>query len=202
MGTKTAAQIISAARTLANDSREGQYRRADPDYLVWLNDGLRRICAAHPEESTVAATLSLVSGPWQTLPVEAVGLVRPVCAMNGGLPGSAITPVAEAMLDVSNPDWRAEAASPTPKHTIHSPGNGVRDYAVYPPATAGATIRVIYAVMPDEVEAVGDTIPINDRFANALQSYILFRYFSLDAEDTANAAVAASYYKLFTEELA
>ena len=200
MGTRTAESIIATVRVLANDARAGKYRREDPEYLAWLNDAQRRICTVIPEESTVHGDVSLVSGIWQQLPAEATKLIRPLCNMVGAQPGRSITPATEALMDSSTPDWRSTDASGEIKHVMYDPAYGSRDFSVYPPAVAGSTIRVVYGVVPDDI-AMDDPIVVNDRFVNAIQAYMLFRYYSVDAEDASNANVAATYYKLFAEEI-
>ncbi len=204
MGTITAEQIIRDVRVLNNDSVAARYRHQDADYFAWLNDGIRQICNLHPEECTELMVLALVEGVNQTLPDAVIKLRRPIRNMGigGATPGTVVTFADMETMDLFLPSWHMTSTAQDIKHIFYATKLDSNQFAVYPPAKATSTVQVEADVYPDALDDAADIIPIADRYTNALQAYILFRYFSTDGEDAANAAAAASYYNLFTAETA
>ena len=202
MGTITGTEISQAVRVLSHDNG-ATYRWSDAVHLVWLNDALRTLCTKRPEESSKEAVVTLVAGTKQQLPDEAVLLLRPVCNMGvgGATVGSSVTLADRASLELLFPLWRMDTATQDTDHVLYDPQADARRFEVYPPAVSTSTIKVLYATMPAPLAALTDPIPVNDRYANALQAYMLFRYFSVDAEDATNGQAATSYFNLFNAEV-
>jgi hypothetical protein len=85
-----------------------------------------------------------------------------------------------------------------------------RDFFVYPPATTVARLEVAYAQVPtphtltDEQlgnTATAEVIRIDDVFANALLDYMLYRAYTKDADQAANAQRAVAHYQAFQNAL-
>lgn len=203
MGAITGTEISNAVRILSQDNGSTK-RYEDSTHLVWMNEALRAVCAKHPEESSVMQVLALGAGIWQTLPTSALRLLKPICNMGvgGATYGSAVRFTDKDALEQFNPNWQTATAAQDIEHVLYDPDLDSRRFAVYPPALVTSTVQVLYATIPTAMVALADAIPINDSYANAVQAYMMFRYFSTDTEDAANAQAAASYYELFKTEVA
>lgn len=203
MGTMTGTQISAAVRILCSDN--GATKRYEDDvHLVWLNDAVRALCAFHPEESSTLLTIELDDGPWQTLPASVQRMLKPVRNMgaDGATPGSLVFFCSPETLDRLDPGWHVGTPAQVVQNVLYDPSLDARRFLVYPPSPGGYYIQALCATMPTEMAALSETIHVSDRYANALQAYMMFRYFSTDAEDASNAQAAEAYYKLFTAEAA
>lgn len=202
MGTITGTEISTAVRILSHDNGATK-RWDDATHLIWLNDAIRALCTKRPEESSTHAVLTLVAGTVQTLPDAAILLIKPLCNMGvgGATVGSSVTLADQNSLELLYPSWRSAAGSQDIDHILYEPKIDANRFEVSPPALATSTVKVLYATLPTPLADLVDPIPVSDRYANALQAYMLFRYFSADAEDAANAQAATSYFNLFTAEV-
>lgn len=202
MGTITGTEVSQAVRVLSHDNG-ATYRWSDAVHLTWLNDAVRALCTKRPEESSTHAVLTLSPGTMQTLPDAALLLIKPICNMGvgGATPGSSVTMADQGSLELLYPAWRNETAAQDIDHILYEPKIDANRFEVFPPAVWTSTVKVLYATMPTPLAALADPIPVNDRYANALQAYMLFRYFSVDAEDAANGQAATSYFNLFNAEV-
>lgn len=192
MATFTGTQIVARARFLSQDTDPAKYRDSDPDMLAWLNEATRALCELVPAESLSTEDLVLVAGAKQTIPARATALVDVVRNVDG----NAVTPTSRELLDVFTPGWQTMANASSIVHYIPSAKNP-KVFHTYPPATAGVELEVVLAVPPAEMAALTETIKVNDTYAAALINYVLFRLYSKDAEDAANAALAKGYYDAF-----
>lgn len=199
MGTITGTEISQAVRVLSHDN-DTTYRWNDAVHLVWLNDAIRALCAKRPEESVKEGAVNLASGTRQELPDEAVLLLRPICNMYYGI-GAAVTFADRQSLDLQYPTWRLAAPNIEISHVLYNPEVDINHYEVYPPALAESALLLLYSVIPTPRTSLSETIPVSDKYVNALQAYMMFRYFSADAEDAANGQAATSYFNLFNAEV-
>ena len=73
---------------------------------------------------------------------------------------------------------------------------------MYPKAPATAWyVELVTSVPPTDTNDSGGVIGIDDTYAPALLSYVLYRAYAKDAEAAASAQLAASYFAAFRAEM-
>ena len=74
-------------------------------------------------------------------------------------------------------------------------------FYVYPPATAGNKIELIYAATPTDLASADAVITIKDSYRNPLLDYVLFRSFAEDGEIEGAGARAMAHKQAFDQFL-
>ncbi|MEE4238746.1 MAG: DUF6682 family protein, partial [Anderseniella sp.] len=106
-------------------------------------------------------------------------------------------------LDDQRRIWHNDRPSPTIAQWMFDPRDP-RSFMVYPPATTGAQLEVLYSELPQphaltneqlSNPATTETLRLPDHAANMVLDYVLFRAYSKDAEYSANASRAAAHYQ-------
>lgn len=200
MGTITAQTIIDKAQIVLQDTTA--VRWSEPELLGWLNDGQREIVILRPDANATIANTTLVAGTLQTIPAggyQLLGVIRNM-GSSGNTPGRAVRRVDRDTLDSQIPDWHTAASSDTTVHFVFESTVPKRFY-VYPPANAGQRLEISYSAAPADVAALGNTITLDDIYANPLTDYILYRAFSKDFEQQGTAAQAAAARQSFENTL-
>lgn len=194
-----ASAIISKAQTILQDT--AGVRWTGTEGLGWLNDGQREIAALKPDAYTKIANIVLVNGTKQTIPADGVRLVSVLRNMGSGTtPGDAIRPVKRQALDANVPSWHSMAGAAVTQHYVvefFAP----KSLYVYPPGIAGNQIESLYEAVPPDVAAIGNVISLDDIYANPLIDYVLYRFFSKDAELPGMAERAILARKAFDNTL-
>lgn len=200
MPTLQAQDILNKASVLLQDTTNVRWPQAE--LLGWLNDALREIAIARPDQSSKYGNVSLVAGTRQTLPADAIELMRVVrnTGVGGTTPGLAIRKVPQELLDSQIPNWHATAPAATIKHFTYD-ARDPHHFYVYPPADGTTEVEVLYNAAPAKLNAYTDTIVIDDIFANSALDYVMFRAYSKDLEEAGNTQRAEMHYKMFTERL-
>jgi len=178
------------------------------DRLVrYLNDGQREIATLRPDAMNAAASLNLVAGAKQAIPVDGEKLIK-VLSNNSTASKRACTKVEITLLDNQIPGWRGLTGATEILHWMFDPLEP-KAFEVYPPAASGAVLMIEYAKRPTDIEepasgslytAVTGDIGVSELFGNALQDYILYR---CHAENTkyAQPARAQAHYAAFGNAL-
>lgn len=175
----------------------------DPNYEFWskgdllgfMIDGLGEMIPYTPDQFTHNVDVTLVDGAQQSMPLNAIDLITPVCNLVGTVPDRAIRPVSLPALDRASPSWRTAAASATTKGVAYDRGNPDVFY-VTPPAIAGNKIRLGLLVQPLDLEFYMD-VPVDETYFSALKNYIYFRAFSRDDDHAAQNVRAMSHLEAF-----
>ena len=194
MATITASSILSKASVLLIDT--DRVRWSESELLGWLNAGQREIVLQRPEAYVVTRDVPLVAGTRQTIPADAVRLVKVV--RNTG--GRAVSLVNPDMLDAEDPEWHAGTASATVIHYLYDQ-HDQHVYYVYPPNTGAGQVEVALSAAPPDVVSAGNVISIDDVYANVLLDYVLYRALAKDSGVSANLSRATLYYQAFGASL-
>lgn len=194
MATVTASSILTKASVLLLDVARTRWSEAE--LLGWLNAGQREIVLQRPEAYVVTRNVPLVAGTRQTIPEDAVRLVKVV--RNTG--GRAVSLVNPDMLDAEDPDWHTGTASATVIHYLYDQ-HDQHVYYVYPPNTGGGRVEAALSAAPPDVASAGNVISIDDIYANALLDYVLYRAMAKDSGSSANLSRATLYYQAFGSSL-
>lgn len=200
MPTITAATLISRAQTIIQDV--AGVRWPSSELLGWLNDGQREIVALNHSANSKTANLTCAAGTKQTIPTDGITLMDVVRNMgtSGTVPGTAVRMVSRTILDAQLPDWHSSTSSTVIKHYCFD-ARTPKNFYVYPPAQSGTKLEIVYAATPTDVAVAGDTIALDDIYANALVDYMLFRAYSKDTEFAGNASRAAAARQSFENSL-
>ncbi|NBP80055.1 hypothetical protein EBU58_04930 [bacterium] len=179
---------------------ESSARWTMPELVRYLNDGQREIVIYRPDATSTTTTVALVAGARQTLPATAFKLLDVMRNTSGAK--AAVRKIDQKLLEAQLPEWQIGTSSTIIKHYMYD----LRDidvFYVYPPAAVGASLEMLLSVKPTDIAeqatlgAVTGNISVLDLFANALQSYILYRAFAKDAEYAGNGALATAHYTAF-----
>lgn len=194
----TAQSILQRVVTTLID--EGNVRWTVTELIRYLNDGQREIVTYRPDATATTASVALVAGARQTLPTTAYKLLDVIRNTSGAK--SAVRKVDQKLLEAQLPDWQSGTGNVTVKHYMYDLRD-IRVFYVYPPAAVGASLEMLFSAKPTDigeqtsVQDVTGNISVLDLFANALQSYMLYRAFAKDAEYAGNAAMASAHYGAF-----
>lgn len=197
-----ASDIIDRARIVLNDA-DG-VRWLDAEFFKWINDGQRAITLIRPDASVTNAALTLVGGTKQSLPTNApaglrlLDVIRNIDGSGNG--GRAIRMVDRDVLDTQNPTWHTDTAATTIKNYTYD-NRDPKTFYVYPPASSGTKVEVIYSVNPTDVTANNSSLSVADIYADPLLNYVLHRAYSKDAEFAQNFQLSAMYLQIFQQML-
>jgi hypothetical protein len=198
MSTITTASIIDKAQIILQDTTG--IRWPDDELLGWLNDGQREIVIFKPNAFVKNQAVALVAGTKQTLPADGVQLIDVVRNMGGGTtPGRSIRIAMREILDSQVPNWHTITPAAEIKHYMYTPLDP-RTYYVYPPATGGNFVELIYGAAPNESTLSG-TITLDDIYQTVLMDYMLYRAYSKDTEFAADQNRAMNHQKAYLSAL-
>lgn len=189
-----AANILSRAAIIVQDMTN--VRWPESELLGWLNDGRRELAIARPDIYSTVATQALSAGAKQTLPPGALRLMDIPRNTNG----AAITLTQRGFLDQQNPSWHQMSPAITVKHFMLDERNQ-GTYWVYPPATSGASVEIIYQAAPDDYATNSNLTAYEELYGGAMVDYICYRAFSKDSEYAGNAQRALAHYTQFINAL-
>lgn len=200
MSTITAQTIIDRVQVILQDTTAVRWPEAE--LLNWLNDGQREITALRADAFSKITNVTCVTGTKQTIPTsDGLRLLDVLRNMGSGgsTPGGAIRKVPRQILDGQTPNWHASTPSATIKHYVFDE-RAPKTFYVYPPATAGTQLEILYAATPTDV-ALGDVISLDDIYMTPLIDYVLYRAYLKDTEYAGNAQRAVAARQAFENTL-
>jgi hypothetical protein len=161
----TAQAIVDRSRvTLIDDAK---ITWSDADLLAYLNMGIAQACGSLLILYVLTEMAALAAGPRQALP--AGGLLLLDIPRNQA--GDTVKQAHASEFAKTRPNWPQETPSANPRYFLYD-RRAPLSFMVYPPATAGAQVELVYGATPDPV-ALGDTIPISTAFDTALWAYVI-----------------------------
>jgi hypothetical protein len=201
MGTLTGQQIVDRAWIKALDTGlDATKRWPAAEALLWVNDGQREVVNQLPKAYTLASNATLVAGTRQTL--AALGYPNDLAVVDvvRNVGGRAITKCDRTWLDQTRPLWHSEASA-SAQHWMFDERDPTAFY-LYPGSPgAGHQVEVVRVATPADLGSLASTIVLADIYANALQWFVLFSFFSKDAVHVKSAALAANYWNFFMQSL-
>lgn len=206
MSTVTAQSILDRAWIIVQDTAGASgVRWPEDEMLDWVNDAQREIVLLHPQACVLTANPVIQTGTRQSLAglslTTGIRVIDVIRNMTSALaPGRAIRLITREVLDAQRPNWHAETGSEI-IHWMFDPRD-TKSFYVYPALnaaaiSAAAKAELVYSSSPVSLAAVGDTIAVDDVYANSMLNYVLFRAYSKDAEYAQNVALSQAYYQLF-----
>ncbi|MNY05295.1 hypothetical protein D3C86_1380080 [compost metagenome] len=160
----------------------------------WLNDAAVEVVIRRPSAHAITVTHELVAGVRQELPEDGIQLLD-VPRNTAGRP---IRRVDRQLLDDQRPDWVTQAAGTTKHYTYDDRVS--TEFYVYPPATAGAQVELLYSAPPPSVADDEDQLQLSRIYTSPLLSFMLYRALAKDSE-FADGALAATHFQAFSEAI-
>lgn len=189
------------ASVLLQDVRDAL---SDPDSATWpdaaligyLNQALRMLTIARPDAGAGSAVLTLAAGSEQALPAGGLRLISIFCNVNVG--GALIAPAVRHIDRLSLDDVLGSWISAAPSAVVYEYWYDERNPTKFwtNPVTAGAKIKAQYSATPTVITAAGDTIPVEDAFAAALQEWMLYLAWRRDDETSPTHARAMAHRQI------
>jgi hypothetical protein len=203
MATLTAQNVIDRVNDTLQDTTN--VRWPTTELLRYLNDSQREIVLLRPDASVTTAAVALTANETkQSLPTSGVRLLDVTRNMGtaGSTPGTAIRLISREVLDTQVSTWHSDTGQTVVKHYVFDPRNP-KIFYVYPRVHASTAVYVelVYSSSPADVSAIGNTITLDDIYANAMIDFMLYRAYSKDAEYAANSAYASQHYQSFLTSL-
>lgn len=191
--------LFDTVRDIIQDT--GKVRWSDNELLRYLNDGRRDIAVVRPDLYSETTNLALVAGTRQSVPSDGTRLIDAVRNVTAAdVVGRAVRIVEREVLDAQSPDWHTEPASTVIKHFMYDEREP-KTFYVYPPATAGHKLTIVYSKAPTEITSLDldstSVLAREDIFVGALTDYLAYRCFSKDAEFAGNSQRAVMHYQAF-----
>lgn len=193
------ATLVHRAGLLLQD--EEHIRWTVKEMIEWINEGVGALIRMKPAAGARRAVLGLSPGARQRVDGSDIQLIDVVCNIGGDdvTPGRAVRRVERYQLDSADPNWQAMPRSTTIRHYAYDDRMPTVFY-VYPPAAVGAKVEILRAVLPEDVNAIGDNVGLSIEYADAMLNYLMFRCVSKDSE-YAQAAMATGYYQAFVSSM-
>lgn len=203
MGILTAQNLIDRVNDTLQDTTNVRWPTAE--LLRYLNDGQREVVLLRPDSSVTTQAIQLAANETkQALPSTGIRLLDVTRNMGatGYTPGGAVRLISREVLDTQVPTWHSDTGQTAVKHYMFDP-RSPKQFYVYPRVHASTQVWVelVYSSAPTDVAALGNTITLDDIYANALVDFVLYRAYSKDAEYAANVAYSQQRYQSFLTSL-
>lgn len=159
--------INRALKTLLDDIAPAPNTNySAPELLDYANASIRLVCLYKPDVFVAAESFTLAAGARQTLGTRGHTFIR--------APGFRQFDMDD--LDHAIPGWTSQAQAAT--EGVIPDKDHPRDFWVYPPAAAAATIPIVYGATPPVLTATTDLIPIDDVYEPVIYMLILAHAYS------------------------
>ncbi|QNK66085.1 DUF6682 family protein [Variovorax sp. PAMC26660] len=189
-----AKQILRKARFLLSDP--DAVRWSDPDLLGWLNSAQLQIVAVRPDAKATKVDHPLALGVEQVIPANGTKLLDVIRNTSG----RAVTLISRDQLSSYDPDWYTSAPSATTKHYTFDESDP-KSFEVFPPAAAGAKVRLLYAAIPTDCADVDSAIDLDAIYEGPLIDFVCYRAWAQDSDNPGDAGNAANAISTFMQAL-
>lgn len=175
----------------------------------WINEAYLAITLLRPDASSKSGAFTCVEGTRQNITASfatALRLLDVTRNLTTSSDKKVIRAVQRPVLDDQRPAWHTETPTENIQHFTFDPRQP-KEFFVYPPASAGAEIEVVYTDAPethslseadlDPATGSAEVIKLDDTYMTPIIDWVLYRAYSKDAEYGANEARAAAAYQSF-----
>lgn len=194
--TVYAASLLTRASEALQDT--SYVRWTEAELLRYLYDGVQALITARPDMSTTTAAFTPAVGARQTLPSEAVALVDVL--NNTATNKRAVTKVSQPLMEATNRDWMSATPADTAVNYMYDLRTP-RTWYIYPPATGGGSVDIVYSVFPAETTSRVGTYDLSSQWQTPLLAYVLGRAYAKDAEYGGNMALSTTYMSAFAKDI-
>jgi hypothetical protein len=192
--------ILDRAQDILQDTTKVRWPEAE--LIRYLNDAQREVVLHKPDASSVTGLVTCAAGTKQAIPNTGLRLLDVIRNMGttGTAPGNAVTLVGRGVLDAQRRGWHAESPSASIDHYVFD-SRDPKTFYVYPPATSGVRLEVMYSVVPATLTSASSSIGLDATYTNALIDYVLYRAYSKDADFAANLDRSLTHYQAFAQSM-
>ena len=201
MGTMTGMDIADRAWRKVNEETGGTAVRWTADEaLDYINDAQREIVNINFKANTLRSNPTLAAGSRQDLKLmgltDAISLVTVYASMNsaGATRIRSLTKRERAWFDDNKPTWHTTVGDPV--YWIYDDDEPTV-FWIYPQPSGAMKVELAYAASPAPLATLADTIVLPDTYANAIQYFVLFSFFSKRTNYAGDPNMAQAYYALF-----
>lgn len=206
----TTGDVLKRARITLSD--ETSTRWPLTQLLDHINDCMRQIAIDAPEAIGKTGVISLAAGTLQSLPDQAMSLIRVNCNVTGSDPnwvrGQAVTPISRAILDAQIPNWQKSAVMPFAAKVAHVIEDDAvhRTFHVFPGNNGTGLIEIVVAERPAVLVEPGSPtvlgsytveVGLDDAYLNAVVDYVVSRALQKDLAMPGIAQRAVAHYQQF-----
>jgi hypothetical protein len=145
------------------------------ELVPYINHAITEIVSLDKKAYPVAATLSLVAGPVQSVGTTYIELLDVVCnIVSTATIGRTVTFMPKQHMDSALPEWMTYTANATVRHVVrdeYDPGA----FYVFPPqpSVSPGKLRVVVSQAPT-VDDVTDAFPLDANYVPAVVDYTLY----------------------------
>lgn len=207
MGTLTGQYIADGAWTKVNEAIGGSaVRWPAAEALRWINNGQREIVNRSPRSNSKTGRIAITNTDTRqdlaalgvTTAVQVIDILRNVSST--GTPRRALTKRDRVWLDDQLPGWHATAPATDAIHWMYDDRDPLA-FFIYPPVANGNKLEVVYAAAPTDLANASSVIDLPDIYANALEFFLLFSFYSKDTTYTKSPEMAKNYWALFMDSV-
>lgn len=207
MSVLTGQYIADGAWTKVNEATGGSaVRWPAAEALRWLNNGQREIVNRSPRSNTKTGRIAITNADTRqdlaslgvTTAVQVIDILRNVSS--SGTPRRALTKRDRVWFDDQLPGWHGTATATDAIHWTYDDRDPLA-FFIYPPITNGNKLEIVYAAAPTDLANATDVISLPDIYANALEFFLLFSFYSKDTTYTKSPQMATSYWQLFMDSV-
>jgi len=207
MSTIYVSQIINKAMKVTGDPAPSQNSKVQ--MLEWINEGEKALVKRKPDAYVKTADQLLVEGTKQTLASDGILFQDPICnlGIDGSTFGDVVHSVGRKEMNRSTPGWHSATASAVIDAVIFDERNPKVFYVTPPqPSSNQGYLRYEYSALPPEITVTAENYDVafnvGDEYEADLLNYLLFRIYSNDTGQIADAVQRAQlYWSLFTGDI-
>ena len=190
----TVQDVLDEVRFTIHDETASTYRWTDVELIDYVNAASRQIVSIVPEANVVDTILTFSNTiAKQSLPtggIKFIKVLNNISVVDALTVQGPVRQVEKDALDSFDPDWEHDTTIKTLggstdffEHFMHDPRDK-KSFYVYPPASAAAYALVQYSAVPTALTAVGNTIPLDDEYLEAYNTYVTYRALTKESRDT------------------
>jgi len=191
--------------TIASDQLADQTGQTwDVAVLVpYLNLFLLEVMNLKPDAYVTTQNITLVQGPSQALPVNAISLVDAVCNMgvSGATRGTPIQGVLKDSLDDLVPDWMTWTGDAVVQFVATDPRNPKKFWTFPPQPASPAKIECVLSIPPTPITSSDGTFPFDDSYIPAAVDYIVGRALAEETSIPNAMAKSTLFMNKFMQDL-
>lgn len=200
MATVRVIDIIDRARRMLHDPTKTGW--SDAELLDWFNAAQVALITMRPDALTKCAKFLCDQKTRQSLPAEAIRLIR----VDRNSAGGAIRYISRDELNHQLPEWHDDSFPVEDVELYIFDPKEPKAFYVYPVPVSGHPIELIYSYAPKPI-SINDfsndltVIAVDDSFQDAIYDYLMFRACSKDSDHADGAQRAGLHFQSFTSFL-
>lgn len=175
--TTLAEVIVNDVSELLQDVNKDRWN--DAVLLRWLGESEQIIATHKPEAVATKVSIALVVGVDQSLPADAMMLLR---ARRNTVSGVVVQLVDEDTQNRISPTWPAATQTLDVATYMYDSKVDPLDFMVSPPNDGTGALSIVYAKIPVPISATTVAISVSDSFVPLIKDYIMYRALMMETE--------------------